>query len=79
MELRFSKTTIILKEIYSALKEGNTRALSRLLSKTQLKLMSILNVEKKLDEVLRCDGNYDLSKTLMSVDSSQEKSEKKIN
>ena len=41
--------------------------------------MCILTTEKTLEDVLRHDGNYDLSKRLIPASTSQENVEKKIN
>ena len=71
-------TSLLLNEIYSALKEINTRSLSILPSKIQLSVTGIFVVEKTLDNVLRYDGNYDLSKKMISTEESQENSENKI-
>ena len=71
-------TTLLLNEIYSALKEGNAHALSRLPTKIQLAVKGIYVVQETLDDVLRYDGNLNLSKNLLSTALAQENKEKKI-
>ena len=64
--------------IFLDFKEGNTLTLSGLPSKIQLEVTGIIAVEKKIDDVLRHDGNYDLSKILMPAAAAQKNLEKKI-
>ena len=71
-------TYLLLHEIVSALKEGETRALSRLPSKMKLSVAGITSTENASDDVLRHDENYDLSKRLTSEVASKENVEKNI-
>ena len=72
-------TYVLLNKQFWALKEGNTRTLLILLSNIQLSVTGICTVETTLDDVLRHDSSYDVSKTLTSVMIAQENVEKKIN
>ena len=65
-------TTLLLNEIYSALKEGNAHSLSRLPTKIQLAVTGIYVVQETLDNVLRYDGNFKLSNELISAAVAQE-------
>ena len=71
-------TSLLLNEIFSALKEGNSRVLCRLPSKIKLAVTGICIVQETLDDVLRYDGNLNLSKNLLSTALAQENKEKKI-
>ena len=71
-------TSLLLNEIYSALKEQDARTLLRLPKKIQLAVTSIHVVQETLDDVLRYDGNLTLSNELISAAVAQENKEKKI-
>ena len=71
-------TSLLLNEIYSALKEQDARTLLRLPKKIQLAVTSIHVVQETLDDVLRYDGNLALSNELISAAVAQENKEKKI-